>query len=102
MEGDGSYVTERENLRDTVRLFKIFSDETRLRIIDLLMDGEYCVQDICEKLDMQQSTVSHQLRLLRDENVVRRRRSGKKVIYALKDLHVKTIYQMARSHVEEC
>jgi len=90
------------NLRETAKLFKIFSDETRLRIIDLLLDGEYCVQDICNELSMQQSTVSHQLRLLRDENVVKRRRSGKNIFYSLKDIHVKTIYQMARSHVKEC
>ncbi len=83
-------------------LFKIFSDPTRLKIIDLLVDGEYCVQDICQKLTLQQSTVSHQLRLLRQKNVVKDRREGKHVFYKLKDHHVKKIYEMARDHVLEC
>ncbi len=83
-------------------LFKIFSDRTRLRIIDLLLEGEHCVQDICAKLDMQQSTISHQLRLLRDKRVVKPRRQGKNIFYSLKDDHVKTIYIMARDHVLEC
>ncbi len=87
---------------ETAKLFKIYSDVTRLRIIDLLTQGEFCVQDICRRLSLQQSTVSHQLKLLRDENVVTRRRDGKNVYYALKDEHVRTIYEMARSHVEEC
>ena len=87
---------------ETAKLFKIYSDVTRLRIIDLLTQGEFCVQDICRRLSLQQSKVSHQLKLLRDENVVTRRRDGKNVYYALKDEHVRTIYEMARSHVEEC
>ena len=83
-------------------LFAIFSDLTRLRIIDLLIDGAYNVQSICEALNLKQSTVSHQLRLLRERNVVKHERDGKRIIYSLKDEHVKTIYQMAKDHVNEC
>lgn len=83
-------------------LFKIFSDTTRLRIIDLLIDGARHVQAICEALDLKQSTVSHQLSLLRNKNVVKHERNGKHVIYSLKDEHVKTIYLMAKDHVNEC
>jgi len=83
-------------------LMKIFSDGTRLKIIDLLLDNEYCVQDICYQLNMEQSTISHQLKLLRIRNVVRTRRDGKKIFYRLKDEHVRQIYEMARDHVLEC
>lgn len=83
-------------------LFGIFSDLTRLRIIDLLIEGAHNVQSICESLNLKQSTVSHQLRLLRERNVVKFERDGKHVIYSLKDEHVKTIYQMAKDHVKEC
>ena len=54
------------NIKETVKLFKIFSDNTRLRIIDLLVTGEYCVQDIADNLETSQSAISHQLKLLRD------------------------------------
>ncbi len=83
-------------------LFRIFSDMTRLRIIDLLITGAYDVQTICDRLALKQSTVSHQLKLLREKNIVKYERKGKHIIYALKDDHVKTIYQMAKDHVNEC
>ncbi len=83
-------------------LLKIFSHPTRLKIIDLLLDGECYVDQICKRLNMQQSTISHQLRLLRKRNVVKTKRDGKKIYYTLKDKHVETIYKMARDHVLEC
>lgn len=83
-------------------LFSIFSDLTRLRIIDLLIEGAHNVQSICDSLSLKQSTVSHQLRLLRERNVVKYERDGKHIIYSLKDEHVKTIYLMAKDHVNEC
>ncbi len=86
----------------TVKLFKIFSDYTRLRIINLLIDGEFCVQDISDKLGTSQSAISHQLKLLRDLNVVKARKEGKQVIYCLKDNHIKQLYLTGYSHATEC
>ncbi len=86
----------------TMHLFKIFSDHTRLRIIALLVKGEYCVQDICKTLNMSQSSISHQLKLLRDLNVVIPRRDGKHIFYALKDLHIKEIFEIGYAHANEC
>lgn len=91
-----------ENIKETVRLFKIFSDNTRLRIIDLLVTGEYCVQDISDKLDTSQSAISHQLKLLRDLNVVKTRKQGKQVFYTLQDNHIKDIYLTGYNHANEC
>lgn len=91
-----------ENIRETVSLFKIFSDFTRLRIIELLVQGEYCVQDISDTLETSQSAISHQLKLLRDLNVVKTRKQGKQVFYSLQDEHVKTIFQMGYDHANEC
>ena len=94
--------TRSQKIKETVRLFKIFSDETRLRIIALLIEDEFCVQDISETLHMSQSSISHQLKLLRDMNVVEARREGKHMFYALKDAHIKTIFQMGYDHANEC
>ena len=67
------------DIQETVKLFKIFSDYTRLRIIELLYTGEKCVQDISDSLETSQSAISHQLKLLRDMNVVSARKDGKQV-----------------------
>ena len=90
------------NIKETVKLFKIFSDNTRLRIIDLLVTGEYCVQDISDNLETSQSAISHQLKLLRDLNVVKTRKQGKQVFYSLQDNHVKDIYLIGYNHANEC
>ena len=90
------------SIKDTVQLFKIFSDYTRLRIIDLLLGGEFCVQDISDSLETSQSAISHQLKLLRDMNVVKTRKQGKQVFYSLQDNHIKDIYIMGYSHATEC
>lgn len=91
-----------ENIKETVSLFKIFSDYTRLRIIDLLTSGEYCVQDISDTLETSQSAISHQLKLLRDLNVVKTRKQGKQVFYSLQDNHVKELFMIGYSHATEC
>jgi len=95
-------INKNENIKDTVQLFKIFSDNTRLKIIDLLVTGEFCVQDISDSLSTSQSAISHQLKLLRDLNVVKTRKMGKQVFYSLQDNHVKEIYLMGFSHATEC
>ncbi len=91
-----------ENIRETVRLFKIFSDFTRLRIIDMLVKDEFCVQDISDQLETSQSAISHQLKLLRDLNVVKTRKVGKQVFYSLQDNHIKDIYLEGFHHANEC
>lgn len=91
-----------ENIKDTVQLFKIFSDNTRLRIIDLLVTGEFCVQDISDQLETSQSAISHQLKLLRDLNVVKTRKQGKQVFYSLQDSHIKELFLIGYSHATEC
>lgn len=93
---------KRDQMIDTVKLFKIFSDETRLRIIALLSEATYCVQDISNALKMSQSSISHQLKLLRDMNVVKTDRKGKNIFYSLKDNHIKEIYLMGVAHANEC
>ena len=90
-----------KNIKETVKLFKIFSDNTRLRIIDLLVAGEHCVQDISDFLATSQSAISHQLKLLRDLKVVKTRKHGKQVFYSLQDDHIKEIYQTGYDHANE-
>jgi len=90
-----------ETLYMLSELFKVFGDSTRIRILTALMDKELCVQHIAERLEMGQSAVSHQLRILRTAGLVRPTRSGKTIYYALDDDHVKEIIQTGLSHIEE-
>lgn len=93
---------QKENITQTVDLFKIFSDYTRLRIIDMLVNSEYCVQDIADNLEASQSAISHQLKLLRDKNVVKARKQGKQVFYSLEDNHIKEMFLIGYRHATEC
>lgn len=88
-------------LIDLAELFKNFADSTRIRILCDLFDGEKNVSEICEDLGMNQSAISHQLKILKTSKLVRARREGKAVYYALDDDHVKTIIAMGKEHVEE-
>ena len=90
------------NISQTVDLFKIFSDYTRLRIIDLLVNNEVCVQDIANELEASQSAISHQLKLLRVKNVVKTRKQGKQVFYSLQDNHIKEMFLIGYRHATEC
>lgn len=90
-----------EKLFDLAELFKVFSDSTRIRILVALMSGEMCVCDISDALGMNQSAVSHQLRLLRTQRLVKFRREGKSVFYALDDDHVITILSQGLTHLSE-
>ena len=94
--------TKINNIKETVRLFKIFSDFTRLRIIDLLEAGESSVQDISDSLETSQSAISHQLKLLRDLHVVKTKKVGKQVFYSLQDNHIKELFLIGYSHATEC
>ncbi len=90
-----------DELCELAELFKIFGDSTRIRILYDLFDGEKGVTEICEDLDMNQSAVSHQLKILRVSKLISARRDGKSMIYALADDHVKTIIAMGKEHIEE-
>lgn len=82
-------------------LFKVFGDPTRLKIMFILFEREVCVCDIADIIGMQQSAISHQLKTLKQANLVKARRDGKTIYYSLSDDHVKTIFAMAKEHIEE-
>ena len=86
---------------DLAELFKVFGDSTRTKIISALFEAELCVCDICAVLSMTKSAVSHQLRILRQTNIVKARRAGKEVFYSLDDDHIYQIYQTALKHLTE-
>lgn len=81
-------------------LFKGFADVTRVQILTLLLDGEMCVNDIAQAVELSQSAISHQLRLLKQMHLIKYRREGKNILYSLADDHVLTIIQMGLEHVE--
>ncbi len=90
-----------EVLYDLADLFKVFGDSTRLRIMTALSQSELSVMQIAEALGMEQSTISHQLRVLRQNKLVRARRDGKQMYYSLDDDHVKKIIEMGLDHILE-
>lgn len=92
---------EEEILYDLAELFKVFGDSTRIRILYALVESELCVGDIAQILNLSQSAVSHQLKILKDAKLVKFRREGKIIFYALDDDHVRHILSAGMEHVEE-
>ena len=92
---------EEEELYDLAELFKVFGDSTRIRILFVLFEAEVCVCDLAAALNMTQSAISHQLRILKQNKLVKSRREGKSVFYSLADGHVRTIIDQGREHIEE-
>ncbi len=90
-----------EEMYDLAELFKVFGDSTRIRILFLLFEDEYCVNDLADALNMTQSAVSHQLKILKVNRLIKSRRDGKQMYYSLADDHVRTIISMGREHIEE-
>ena len=88
-------------LYDLAELFKVFGDSTRIRILFVLFEAEVCVCDLAEALNMTQSAVSHQLKILKQSKLVKSRREGKSVFYSLADGHVRTIIAQGIEHIEE-
>lgn len=86
---------------DLSEFFKVFSNPTRLKIISLLVVDDLCVCDICEALDLNQTTVSNQLRILRANNIVKYQKEGKMARYSLTDLHIEMIYKVGLEHILE-
>ena len=94
-------IPELEILFELADLFKVFGDSTRLRIMYTLFEDEHSVGEIAQLLNMEQSTISHQLRVLRTNKLVKIRRDGKQIYYSLDDDHVKKVIEMGLDHVLE-
>lgn len=92
---------EDELLYDLAELYKVFGDTTRIKILYVLFESEMCVCDIAQILNMSQSAISHQLRVLKKARLVSFRREGKTVVYSLSDNHVRTIIDQGLEHIEE-
>ncbi len=90
-----------EELQDLGEFFKVFGDVTRLKILYVLLCSEMCVIDIANLLGMSQSAISHQLRVLKQMDLVKNRRDGKTVFYSLADSHIVTILSQGLDHIEE-
>lgn len=96
-----SEMPDDEALYDLAELFKVFGDSTRIKILYALFEAELCVCDIAQLLNLTQSAISHQLRVLKAFRLVRPRKEGKTVFYSLADDHVRKIIAQGMEHVEE-
>lgn len=90
-----------DTLNDMAELFKTFGDQTRIRILYMLFETELCVCDLAASLNMTQSAISHQLKVLRQSKLVKSRREGKSIFYSLADDHVYTMIAQGFEHVTE-
>ena len=90
---------DEDDLYDLAELYKVFVDTTRIKILYVLFAAELCVYDIAQLLGMTQSAVSHQLRILKNNKLVKFRREGKTVFYALDDDHVRSILKLGMEHL---
>lgn len=90
-----------ETLYNLAELYKVFGDSTRIRILFVLFEAEVCVCDLARALSMTQSAISHQLRILKQNKLVKNRREGKSIFYSLADDHVRTIIAQGLDHIEE-
>ncbi|MEA5082545.1 MAG: metalloregulator ArsR/SmtB family transcription factor [Lachnospiraceae bacterium] len=89
-----------EFIYDVADFFKVFGDSTRIKLLHLLLECEMCVGDIADRLDMTQSAVSHQLRVLRQNDLVKYRKEGKTVYYSLDDSHVENVLRQGIEHIK--
>ena len=96
-----SHLPSEDDLFELAELFKVFGDSTRIRILFVLFEAEVCVCDLAKALNMTQSAISHQLRILKQNKLVKSRRDGKSIFYSLADEHVRTIIDQGREHIEE-
>ena len=97
---NGAHIKIENDMANSVAdIFKVFGDPTRIKILHLLITSELCVCDIAETLEMTQSAISHQLRVLKQAGLVKNRKDGKVVYYSLDDDHVLTILTQGIDHV---
>ncbi|HIW21524.1 MAG TPA: metalloregulator ArsR/SmtB family transcription factor [Candidatus Dorea intestinavium] len=94
-------MTNEEITADLADFYKVFGDATRVRILCALLESELCVCDLAELLEMTQSAISHQLRVLKQAKLVKNRREGKTVFYSLADGHIQTIISQGMEHIAE-
>lgn len=92
---------DEDKIIDLSELFKIFGDSTRIKIINVLLHNELCVNDIAEKTNVSQSAVSHQLRILKQSKLVKYHKVGQTTYYSLADDHVEKIFMMGVEHIDE-
>ena len=92
-------MVNKQTQEQIAELFKGFADPTRVQILSLLQDVELCVNDIAHAVELSQSAVSHQLRILKQMHLIKYRREGKNILYSLADDHVRTILKMGLEHV---
>lgn len=90
---------EKDFIRDLAEFFKVFGDATRIRILQSLLNGEKNVSELADSLDMTQSAISHQLRVLRQNDLVKYRKEGKTVFYSLDDEHIRTVLEQGMIHI---
>ena len=90
-----------EDIYDLAELYKVFGDSTRMKILFVLFEAEVCVCDLAETLQMTQSAISHQLRILKQNKLVKNRRDGKSIFYSLADDHVRAIINQGMEHIQE-
>lgn len=95
------HMPSEEILRELADFFKVFGDATRIKILCVLIQSEMCVCDLAEVLQMTQSAISHQLRVLKQMKLVKNRREGKTVFYSLADDHIQTIMNQGMEHISE-
>lgn len=101
VENTKATMPDADTLFELADFFKVFGDSTRIRIMCALFERELSVCCIADIVGMEQSTVSHQLRVLRQENLVKVRRDGKQNYYSLEDEHIKMIFEMGLEHIRE-
>lgn len=94
-------ILDDDKVIDLAELFKIFGDSTRIKIINVLIDKELCVNEIAELTNSTQSAISHQLRILKTAKLVKYRKEGQTSFYSLADDHVEKIFMMGVEHNEE-
>lgn len=92
---------DENELYDLAELFKVFGDSTRIRILFVLFEAEVCVCDLAKALNMTQSAISHQLKILKQSKLIKSRRDGKSIFYSLADKHVYNIIAQGMEHIEE-
>lgn len=94
-------IPDDEKLYDLADFYKVFADSTRVKILYVLLCSEMCVCDLAQTLNMTQSAISHQLRILKQMDLVRNRRDGKTIFYSLADDHIKSILNQGMEHINE-
>ncbi len=95
-----SKLVDQKVASDLAGVFKALSDPTRVKIFSTLLNGELCVCDLAEVISLSQSATSHQLRLLRDMNLVKYKRVGKTILYSLSDQHTETLFNVTLEHLK--